>query len=62
MAVKQGGNPVCGFCHTPLQPTPFYTCITPDTELPVGVGVRICTPACPDRPEGAVVVQRGRAA
>lgn len=54
----QTTSPVCYFCKADLQPTPFYSAIDPSHGFPPGVGWRICTPACPERPSTAVVVAR----
>lgn len=55
VAMSLGSKPVCWFCkmRIPLDTTARAT--TPDLGLPTGVGVIICTPACPQRPPGTKV-------
>ncbi len=50
---KQGSDPRCYWCHIPIPLDAPYRGEAP--ELPSNVGVVVCSPACPDRPEGLKV-------
>lgn len=52
------GQPVCTYCKATLDHKVTYVAIDPSLGLPTGVGVRVCTPACPRRPDGVTVTKR----
>jgi hypothetical protein len=48
---------LCWWCHTPVSMGDPYRGTDPSIDIP-GVGVVVCTPACPDRPDGVTVFSR----
>lgn len=51
----QSGDPRCWWCGISTPAETGYRGSPTDIELPPGAGVVVCTPACPQRPEGAIV-------
>lgn len=61
--LKQGrihARPICAWCSIDLDLQVDFVTIDPALGLPAGVGLRVCTPACPQRPESATVIRRGQ--
>lgn len=52
---KVSADPRCWYCHISTEPETGYRGTAPELGLPAGVGVVVCTPACPERPEGSTV-------
>ncbi len=52
MKSKQGSAPVCWWCKIRIPLEAPYRGDAPEMGLPRGVGVIVCTPGCPRRPEG----------
>ena len=52
---KSGSDPVCWWCGISISITTTYRGEAPD--MPDAVGVVVCTPACPERPEGLKVYE-----
>lgn len=48
-------EPRCWWCKIKTEAETGYRGSAPDLALPPGAGVVVCTPACPERPEGATV-------
>ena len=59
---KTEQRPVCFYCKIDLDPRDQNTRATapPAMALPAGVGVVICTPACPELPEWATAYRHPR--
>lgn len=53
--VRIGSEPKCWWCHIDISLDCPYRGEAPELNLPLGVGVVVCTPGCPERPEGIVV-------
>lgn len=51
-------DPRCWWCHIATEPETGNRGSAPELGLPAGSGVVVCTPACPERPEGARVWKR----
>ena len=55
MKLTQGSRPVCWWCKARLQTDARNRGSDNTLGLPSGVGVIVCSPACPSRPDGARV-------
>lgn len=53
-------DPICFWCPAKIGIKVEYVGLDPTLGLPAGVGVRVCTPACPERPDTAIVIRRGQ--
>jgi hypothetical protein len=51
----QSSDPRCWWCGIKTEPETGYRGSAPELALPAGAGVIVCTPACPERPDGAQV-------
>lgn len=53
---RKSSRPICAWCGIRIEPETGFRGYTDEyAEFQGTVGVIICTPACPQRPEGAVV-------
>lgn len=50
-----GAKPRCWWCHIETELETGYRGTAVDLGLTPGAGVVVCTPACPERPDGAQV-------
>lgn len=57
---KVSADPVCPWCGTAIGLVVENVAFDPAAGLPQGVGIRVCSPGCPKRPEGVVVSKRKR--
>ncbi len=57
MAVRRGSEPVCWWCGIDIPLGTPYRGEAPELGLPPTVGVIVCHPTCPDRPESRKVYQ-----
>jgi hypothetical protein len=55
MNARNGSEPVCWWCKIRIPLEAPYRGEAPELGLPAGVGVIVCTPACPERPESRKV-------
>lgn len=55
---RVSADPRCYWCHISTEPETGYRGDAAELGLPPGSGVVVCTPACPERPEGARVWKR----
>ena len=53
--VRKGSDPRCWWCHEPISLEVQWRGHEPSLELPLGAGVVICGPDCPDQPEDAII-------
>jgi hypothetical protein len=56
---KSGSDPRCWWCHEPIPLGNEWRGNAPELDLPVGVGVHICGPQCPNAPDGAITYTPG---
>jgi len=55
MKPTKGSQPVCWWCHASVQLDAANRGSDNTLGLPTGSGVVVCSPACPERPDGAKV-------
>jgi len=55
---KVEAAPVCWWCKIDIGLIVEYVAFDSVLDFPPGVGIRVCTPACPERPETATVINR----
>ena len=60
MNTNGSSKPVCWWCKTRIQLDAENRGTDDILGLPAGVGVYVCSPACPERPDGAKVYKHPR--
>jgi len=55
---RVSADPRCWYCKIQTEAETGYRGDAPELGLPTGSGVVVCTPGCPERPDGARIWKR----